>query len=165
MQHRSYQPTLPCASKYLQYNWDRTNYDMHREKVKSAKATICITPPKTHGHLVTKMKKLKLEENRLSAIQRENSMLLQKINHIMQTTRADNRSISVKKSLSADKRQQELLRITKENQMILQRLTNCVPHYSVQQWHEQWLKTLELMESITRYPHKSHTPVSSGSLT
>ena len=33
MAHQAYQPVLPCVSKYLQYKWDQSNYDMHRKKV------------------------------------------------------------------------------------------------------------------------------------
>ncbi|RXN28954.1 1-phosphatidylinositol 3-phosphate 5-kinase isoform X1 [Labeo rohita] len=58
----------------------------------------------------------------------------------------------LKKSLGSEKRQLELLRITKENQCILQRLSTCRPRYSVQVWQEQWLKNLQLMENIGRYP-------------
>ncbi|KAK1797813.1 hypothetical protein P4O66_008165, partial [Electrophorus voltai] len=93
-----YQPLLPCASKHLQYKWDRSCYNMHREKVKSAKATINSSPPETYGHLLVKRKTKKMEEERLSKIQRENHMLLDKISHIMRTTgRIDSRNDYVSK--------------------------------------------------------------------
>uniref|UniRef100_W5K408 CFAP97 domain containing 2 n=1 Tax=Astyanax mexicanus TaxID=7994 RepID=W5K408_ASTMX len=87
MQHQAYQPLLPCANKYLQYKWDKSCYETHRNRVQTAKATINTTPPKVYSHLLVKGKKQKqLEEDRLSTIQRENHMLLDKINHIMKTT-------------------------------------------------------------------------------
>ncbi|XP_067264926.1 sperm axonemal maintenance protein CFAP97D1 isoform X1 [Chanodichthys erythropterus] len=153
MQHQAYQPVLPCVNKYLQYRWDKNCYEMHRSKVKSAKPTINTTPPKTYGHLLVKFKKRQLEEERISRIERENQMLLDKMSHIMQTNGGvDCRNDYVKKSLGTEKRQLELLRIAKENEWILQRLSSCRPRYSVHVWHEQWLKNLELMENIGRYP-------------
>ncbi|XP_051566250.1 sperm axonemal maintenance protein CFAP97D1 [Myxocyprinus asiaticus] len=153
MQHQAYQPILPCANKYLQYRWDKNCYDMHRDKVKSAKPTINATSPKTYDHLLVKLKKQQLEEERVSRIKRENHMLLDKMSHIMQTVGGvDSKNDYVKKSLNRDKRQLELLQITKENQRILQRLSSCRPHYSIQVWHEQWFKNLELIDSIGRYP-------------
>ncbi|KAI4879246.1 hypothetical protein NFI96_012124 [Prochilodus magdalenae] len=163
MQHQTYQPLLPCVNKYLQYKWDKSCYEMHRKRVQSAKATINTAPPLTYGHLLVKQNKLKLEEERLSRIQRENDMLLDKICHIMKTTgRIDCRNDYVKKSLSSDKRQQELLQIVKENKQIFQHLSQCKPHYSVQLWREQWMETLNLMESIGRFPRLNSTQASSG---
>ncbi|KAF7658160.1 hypothetical protein LDENG_00016810 [Lucifuga dentata] len=71
----------------------------------------------------------------------------------METTgRVDNRNYYERKSLSREKRQLELLRISKENQVILFRLSLCRPHYNVRSWHEDWLTTLKVMDSIARYP-------------
>ncbi|KAK7154259.1 hypothetical protein R3I94_007572 [Phoxinus phoxinus] len=155
MQHKAYQPVLPCVNKYLQYRWDNNCYEMHRDKVKSAKSTINTTPPKTYNHLIVKLKKRQLEEERASRIERENQMLLDKMAHIMQTNGGvDCRNDYVKKSLGSEKRLQELFHITKENQRIHQRLSTCRPHYSVQVWREQWLKNLELRENIGRYPRQ-----------
>ncbi|XP_071335781.1 sperm axonemal maintenance protein CFAP97D1 isoform X2 [Trachinotus anak] len=142
MQHLAYQPLLPTGSKYLQQKWDKASYDLHRRKVKSAKPTINTTPPKTYGHLALKLKKQKLEEEWALKIQRENNILMEKISHIMRTTGGvDNRNYYDRKSLGKEKRQLEFLRITKENQMILFRLSQCRPHYNVSSWHEDWLKT------------------------
>ncbi|XP_077073182.1 sperm axonemal maintenance protein CFAP97D1 isoform X3 [Siphateles boraxobius] len=126
MQHQAYQPVLPCVNKYLQYRWDKNCYEMHRNK---------------------------LEEERVSRIERENQMLLDKMTHIMQTNGGvDCRNDYVKKSLGSERRLQELFHITKENQRILQRLSTCRPRHSVQEWREQWLRNLQLMENIGRYP-------------
>ncbi|KAM7407089.1 hypothetical protein PAMA_003017 [Pampus argenteus] len=122
-------------------------------KVTTAKSTINTTPPKTYGHLALKLKKLKLEEEWTMKIQRENSMLTDKISHIMRTTGGvDNRNDYDRKSLGKKKRQLELLRITKENQVILLHLSQCKSHYNVRSWHEDWLQTLKVMDAIARYP-------------
>lgn len=34
MQHKAHQPLMPCASKYLQYRWDKGAYDIHKKKVR-----------------------------------------------------------------------------------------------------------------------------------
>ncbi|TRY88213.1 hypothetical protein DNTS_026902 [Danionella cerebrum] len=153
MQHLAHQPVLPCVNKYLQYRWDKNCYQMHRNKVKSAKPTINTTPPKTYGHLLVKLKKKQLEEERVSKIKKENHKLLEKMCHIMQTCGGvDCRNDYVKKSLGSEKRQLELLEISRENVRLLQRLSACRPRYSAQLWHEDWIKHLELLEAIGRYP-------------
>ncbi|XP_062389410.1 uncharacterized protein cfap97d2 [Sardina pilchardus] len=153
MAHQAYQPVRPCVSKYLQYKWDQSTYDMHQKKVSSAKATISRTPPKTYDHLISKTKKKKLEEDRMSIIERDNNMLLEKISHIMRTTgRIDNTNNYISKRLGSAKRQQDLLHITEENLRILHRLAQCGPNYSIQLWRDDWVRTCTLMESIGRYP-------------
>uniref|UniRef100_A0A8C7C6U7 CFAP97 domain containing 2 n=1 Tax=Oncorhynchus kisutch TaxID=8019 RepID=A0A8C7C6U7_ONCKI len=129
MQHLLYQPLLLNGNKYLQQKWDKASYEMHLRKVSES----CFD----------------FQEQSMSKIQRENNMLLEKISHIMRTTgRIDNRNDY------ENKRYGELLRITKDNQLILLRLTQCQPHYSIKDWHEDWLKTIKLMESIARYPRR-----------
>uniref|UniRef100_A0A8C4EGQ8 CFAP97 domain containing 2 n=1 Tax=Dicentrarchus labrax TaxID=13489 RepID=A0A8C4EGQ8_DICLA len=129
----SYQPLLPSGNKYLQQKWDMASYDLHRGKVR---------------------RNIYLEEW-TTKIERENNMLMEKISRIMRTTGGvDNRKYYDRKSLGKEKRQLELLRITKENQMILFRLSQCRPHYNVKSWHEDWLKTLKVMDSIARYPRE-----------
>ncbi|KAJ3592061.1 hypothetical protein NHX12_007191 [Muraenolepis orangiensis] len=55
-------------------------------------------------------------------------------------------------SLSRERQKQETLRVAKENQGMLVRLSLCRPFYSVTAWHQEWLKTLKVMESIRQYP-------------
>ncbi|XP_048388298.1 uncharacterized protein CFAP97D2 isoform X3 [Stegostoma tigrinum] len=91
--YRAYQPIVPTGSKYLQEKWDRACYHEHRRKVKDAKSTIDNHSPETYSHLNLKFKKLKLEEDRLSIIERDNQLLLQKMSTIMRTTgRVDNKN-------------------------------------------------------------------------
>ncbi|XP_046903424.1 uncharacterized protein cfap97d2 [Hypomesus transpacificus] len=153
MQQLMYQPLLSTGNRYLQQRWDKTSYDMHRRNVVSAKSTLDTTPPISYEHLSNNMKKQKLEEEQMSKIQRENHMLLEKISHIMRTTgRIDNKNDYHHKSLSRERRKQELRRITLDNQLIVQRLAQCQPHYRAKDWHHDWLKTCKLMESIGIFP-------------
>ncbi|XP_027021785.1 uncharacterized protein CFAP97D2 [Tachysurus fulvidraco] len=157
MQHKSHQPLQPCASKYLQFRWDKSGYEIHNKKVQSAKAKVNTTPPKIYNHILLKRKKKMMEEERLSTIQRDNRMLLDKISHIKQTSgQIDCRNEYVNKRLDTDKRQEALLEIVKDNKIILRRLAQCTPYYSVQVWNEQWIKTLDVMKSIGRFPPLSH---------
>ncbi|KAK5860926.1 hypothetical protein PBY51_022367 [Eleginops maclovinus] len=150
MKYLAYQP-LSTRNKHLQQKWDKTSYEIHRGKVMSAKPTINPTPPETYGHLVDKLKTKKLKEER--TMKMKNNMLTERISHIMKTTgRVHNRNYYERKSLGKEKRQLELLRITNENQMILLHLSQCKSHYNVRSWHDDWLKTLKVMDSIARYP-------------
>ncbi|AWP13429.1 Hypothetical protein SMAX5B_018431 [Scophthalmus maximus] len=91
--------------------------------------------------------------DRALQIQRENDMLRDKLSHIMRTTGGlDNWNYYDKKSLDKERRRSELLRITTENQMILSRLSQVRPNYNVKSWHDDWLRTLRLRDSIARFP-------------
>lgn len=151
--HRAYQPILPCGNKYLQQKWDKTYYDEHKRKVQSAKPMVDTNSPHTYVHLNLKLKKLKLEEERLSTIERDNHLLLEKMSTIMRTKgRLDNKNSYVTKSLNKEKRAQELLKVSRENQSIEERLTKCEPQYRVEKWHEDWVKAEKYMDSIAKYP-------------
>ncbi|KAK2519464.1 hypothetical protein Q9233_011991 [Columba guinea] len=131
--HRSYQPVLPCGNKYLQLKWDKEKYEGHKKR---------------------------LEEDRHSAIERENRVLLEKISRIVRTKgQIDNKNDYKAKSLNAEKRKQEQRRVSQENRVILDRITKAQPHYQVQRWHEDWQRAEKYMASIARYPRgqcKSH---------
>ncbi|XP_072300030.1 uncharacterized protein CFAP97D2 [Eucyclogobius newberryi] len=157
-QYQVYQ--FPAGNKYLQQKWDKAFYDLHRYNVKTAKPTINITTPETYGHLALKLRKQKMDQDRNTQIQRENNLLLEKIAHIMQTTgTVDNLNFYEKKSLNVQQRQMELLHISHENQLMQQRLSQCKSHYNVKSWHQDWIKTMGLMNSISRYPRRAHTKV------
>ncbi|XP_063809464.1 uncharacterized protein CFAP97D2 [Pseudophryne corroboree] len=151
--HRAYQPILPCGNKYLQQKWDKTYYDEHKRKVQSAKPMVDTNSPQTYVHLNLKLKKLKLEEERLSVIERDNHLLLEKMSTIMRTKgRIDNKNNYEGKSLNKEKREQELLKVSRENQTIGDRLTRCEPQYRAEKWHEDWVKAEKYMDSIAKYP-------------
>ncbi|KAL4635531.1 hypothetical protein GN956_G13395 [Arapaima gigas] len=151
--HRAYEPARPCGSKYLQHKWDKSDWQRHRDRVKSAKATISSSPPRKFGHLEVKLKKLQLEEDRASKIQRDNELLLDKMSHIKKTAgRVEHRNHYSSRSLSSEKRRRELLRVTRENRALLERLSRCGSSYSVARWHEDWLRSNRYGDNIARYP-------------
>jgi len=151
--HRSYQSILPCQSRILQERWDRKYYDEHRQKVKEAQPMVDTKAPKTYVHLHLKLKKLQLEEERLATIERDNRILLEKMSIIMRTKgRVDNRNAYDYKSLNREKRQRELLRVTKENQEILKRIMAREPEYNHLKWQQEWDENEQFMDNIARYP-------------
>ena len=101
-----------------------------------------IEAPCEFKHLVTKPKRQKMIEgnyhdkfvDREDEIQRENRILLDKMTHILQQRQVQSQDFThsapssmsqlppLRKSLNRDRRKQELIRITEENQRILQRL-------------------------------------------
>lgn len=151
--HRSYQSILPTHNKLLQKKWDDTYYNEHRRKVRTAHSMVDTRAPPTYMHLHLKLKKLQLEEERLATIERDNRILLEKMSYVMRTRgRVDNRNNYEYRSLNREKRQRELLRVTKENQSILTRITSRSPEYSVQRWNTQWEDNQKFMDNIAHFP-------------
>ncbi|XP_071509302.1 sperm axonemal maintenance protein CFAP97D1-like [Diadema antillarum] len=151
--HKSYQSILPCHNRLLQQRWDQKYYDEHRQKVKEAKSMVDTKPPTTYVHLHLKLKKLQLEEERLAVIERDNRILLEKMSVIMRTRgRVDNRNNYIHRSLNREKRQRELLRVTRENQEILKRILAREPEYNHLEWDRQWEENETFMDNISRYP-------------
>eukprot|EP00045_Choanoeca_perplexa_P001141 m.18131 g.18131 ORF g.18131 m.18131 type:complete len:402 (+) comp10759_c0_seq1:43-1248(+) len=151
--HRAYQPIKPAASRKLAKHWDDKAYRMHKQKLRSVSSTVDNKPPKTYMHLQLKLKKLQVEEERLATVERDNRILLEKMSTIMRTQgRVDNRHDYQHKSLNKTKRQQELLRITHENQAILKRITAKQPHYDRRRWERDYDKSRQLQEQIARFP-------------
>ncbi|MEJ1274221.1 CFAP97 domain containing 2 [Cricetulus griseus] len=74
----------PLANRDLQRAWEKT-YQDHRKKVQNAQPLVDTHPPQTYGHLHLKLKKLKMEEERLSVIDRENILLLRRVASAMTT--------------------------------------------------------------------------------
>merc|ERR1712048_1291067 len=153
--HRAYQPITPANNKLLKKRWDQFRYSIHRRKVDSAGAVIDNKPPQTYMHLHLKLKKLQLEEERLATIERDNRILLEKMSYIMRTRgRVDNRNNYEYKSLNREKRQRELLRVTKENQAILYRINMRRPEYSHRKWQADWEENQKFMDNISHYPQE-----------
>ncbi|XP_071798985.1 uncharacterized protein [Asterias amurensis] len=151
--HKSYQSTLPCQSRILKQRWDKKYYDEHIQKVRSAQPMVDTKSPTTYVHLHLKLKKLQLEEERLAIIERDNRILLEKMSEIMRTTgRVDHRNNYVHRSLNKEKRQRELLRVTRENQEILKRILAREPEYNHEEWAREWEENEAFMDNIARFP-------------
>jgi len=109
--------------------------------------------PQTYVHMHLKLKKLQIEEERMSTIERDNRLLLEKMSQIIRTRgRVDNKNYYSYKSLNYEKRQRELTRVTRENQKILQKITGKEAEYSHQKLEADWRKHEQMMDNIARYP-------------
>nr|XP_015106582.1 uncharacterized protein CFAP97D2 [Vicugna pacos] len=84
MSHQACHPTPPCPGERQQRMWEKA-YQDHRRKVQEAQPLVDTRAPLTLGHLHLKLRKLKLEEGRLSVIDRDNRLLLEKVSCIMRT--------------------------------------------------------------------------------
>ncbi|XP_073899016.1 uncharacterized protein CFAP97D2 isoform X5 [Castor canadensis] len=90
--HRIPLLTSSCANGNLQRAWEKA-YQDHRKKVQNAQPLVDTCAPLTFSHLHLKLKKLKLEEERLSVIDRDNRLLLEKVASVMRTRgQTDSRS-------------------------------------------------------------------------
>ncbi|XP_063951840.1 sperm axonemal maintenance protein CFAP97D1-like [Lytechinus pictus] len=151
--HRAYQPITPANNKLLKKRWDERRFDTHRQKVQNAKPVIDDKPPKTYVHLHLKLKKMQMEEERLTIIERDNRILLEKMCLIMLTRgNVDNKNFYDCKSLNRMARQRELLRVTHENQAIMRRILSKQATYSHHQWEDEWTLNKMYMKNIAKYP-------------
>nr|XP_017195241.1 uncharacterized protein CFAP97D2 isoform X1 [Oryctolagus cuniculus] len=131
--YRAPRPLLPYAGEHLQRSWDKA-YQDHRRKVQNAQPLVDTRAPPTFCHLQLKVKRLKLEEERLSTIDRNNRLLLERVAHILKTrgqpgSRYDSTDTrknlcSVLESTPGKEHQKK----TKSSQRVSQRLSRGVVH-------------------------------------
>ncbi|KAM9352411.1 sperm axonemal maintenance protein CFAP97D1 [Symphorus nematophorus] len=149
--HRSYQPLKPVTNRYLQQRWDQNNYENHRRKVSSALPVVDNKGMRTPAHVQLKLKKL--QDERLSIIDRDNRLLASKLADIVCSKGlVDHRNPYHLRSLNADKRREELLLLSRQNQAIYQRITSRQSEYHRQLWLDDWQRTERRLDDISRYP-------------
>ncbi|XP_039893634.1 uncharacterized protein si:ch211-284k5.2 [Simochromis diagramma] len=168
--HKSYQPLKPVTNRYLQQRWDQINYENHRRKEKLGDAKTP-TPPqddvnsalpavdtkgnRTPAHIQLKLKKLQLQDERLSVVDRDNHLLASKLADIFSSKGlVDHRNQYHLRSLNANKRKHELLLVTHQNQAIYQRITSRQSEYRRQLWLDDWERTERRLDNISRYPRR-----------
>nr|XP_019597602.1 PREDICTED: uncharacterized protein LOC109452819 isoform X1 [Rhinolophus sinicus] len=155
--HRAPQLTLPRGSKYLQSTWEKA-YQDHRKKVRDAQPLVDTRAPLCLRHLHLNIKKLKLEEERLSVIDRDNYLLLEKVSCIMRTRgQTDNRNDYTHRSLNRGNREQELHRVQRKNKIILGRITNSEPLYQARKWQEDWARTEKYQDTLMKHHGRQQT--------
>ncbi|XP_031195007.1 uncharacterized protein CFAP97D2 isoform X3 [Mastomys coucha] len=130
--HRVPQLTTSWANRDLQRAWEKT-YQDHRRKVQNAQPRVDNHPPQIYSHLHLKFKKLKMEEERLSIIDRNNYLLLQRVASAMKTRGQTNGPNNfTQRSLNRKKREQAFVKVQKQNQVIQERLRSSAPWYGAQ---------------------------------
>ncbi|XP_015855263.3 uncharacterized protein CFAP97D2 isoform X2 [Peromyscus maniculatus bairdii] len=138
MLHRVPQLTAPWANRDLQRAWEKTYRD-HRKKVQNAQPLVDTHPPQTYSHLYLKFKKLKMEEERLSVINRDNCLLLQRVASAMRTRgQTDSRNHFTHRRKT---REQAHMKAQKQNKVVLERLPSSEPWYGAQRPWEDWAAT------------------------
>ncbi|TKS72900.1 Proteoglycan 4 [Collichthys lucidus] len=124
--HRSYQPLKPVTNRYLQQRWDQNNYDNHRRK---------------------------LQDERLSVIDRDNRLLASKLSNIVCSKGlVEHQNHYHLRSLNVNKRREELLLVSRQNQAIYQRITSRQSEYRRQLWLDDWERAERRRDDISRYP-------------
>lgn len=133
-------------------------------------------------HLKTKQKKNQMLEERYTEIERENRILLEKMTNILQNPQGISHAnahlstmqagtsnmgatsshqmaqtssvgnIQFKKSLNREARKRELMKITRENQVILKRLQEKKPNYNVTQWAKEDQSRRKILSNICEFP-------------
>jgi len=105
-------------------------------------------------HFRTNLKKERLLEDRYMEIDRENGILLKKMEEHVKKPNPylkkgdDNKPAS----LNRDKRKHDLLAITKENSRILKSIQEVQPVYSTKKWEDNYRKSEVLLRNCSAYP-------------
>ena len=148
------------ANKTLTKKWRRRNHARHRARLSSVRSRIDNSPPRPYAHLHVNLKKLQTEEERMSQIERDNRILLNKMSRIMRQRHTLDNSNSRysaragKPSLNRLKRKKELARITRENQRILARIQSVQPTYNHVAWEADRDRQKALLSNICEYPYQ-----------
>merc|ERR1719146_531742 len=99
------------------------------------------------------MKREQLLEDRYIEIDRSNRILLQKMSDIMRKPVYEIRNgVHGPVSVSRDKRRQELIRITQDNQALLRRIQTTQPVYQHLQWEEAYKRNELYLRNACEYP-------------
>lgn len=107
---------LPTVNKLLSKKWEEKQKAELQRRIKTVKPSIDNKPPRQYTHLRANMKRAQMEEERYSAIEKHNRMLLAKMERIMkQKGTLDNHTEVQAKSLNFFVRKKEMIRITSEN--------------------------------------------------
>ncbi|XP_028304683.1 uncharacterized protein CFAP97D2 [Gouania willdenowi] len=153
--HRSYHPLQPVTNRYLKQQWDQKNYENHRWKVSTALPAVDTKGCRTYTHVMLKPKKLQLQEERMSVIDRDNRLLASKLASIVHSKGlVDHRNQYQPRSLNAQKRNHELLLIGQQNHGIYQRITARQSEYRRRVWLNEWEKSERRLDNISRFPKR-----------
>lgn len=127
---------IPVASKYLQKVWLERDKQAHEKKKASMKAAVDNKTPPRQPHLECRSKKLYEANERLEQINRENHILLRRIdyhNELRHPARIDcHLKQQGPKSLNILMREKRVREIEAENQRIHRQISSVKPTHSVQ---------------------------------
>ena len=75
------------SSKLLEKKWQASDYFQHVQRLKQIKSAMNLSSPKDFPHLKSRAKKDKLLEDKYIEIERENKILLHKMQNIIKTAK------------------------------------------------------------------------------
>nr|CCA14215.1 conserved hypothetical protein [Albugo laibachii Nc14] len=144
---------IPTLNKHTDSKYYQKCQEIHRKKLLTIKSTINNSEPHRPVHFGRNLKKEQMKEERYAAIDRENRILLEKMEQIMQNEAAEAKSASVRfgHSLNKDLRKRQLHKITQENQAILARIQMQTPTYDHLQWEEDARQNQKYASSISEF--------------
>jgi len=129
-------------------------HELHRKKLNSIKACVDNKPPPKYVHLIQNLKKQQMDEERYSAIERENYLLLDKMSYIMTHPQSfSGKRNKEPRSLNKEARKRELTKITEENRNILKRIQHKEPYYNHLDWEYERKIQEGYLKNICEYPY------------
>ncbi|XP_014346782.1 sperm axonemal maintenance protein CFAP97D1 [Latimeria chalumnae] len=144
---------LPGQYDNLRKRVDERNYWIHRKSIDTVKPMVDDKPPRTYLHFHMNRKKIQVEHEKITDIERGNRMLLEKIAYILRTRgRVDHWNDYQSKSLNSGKRHRELIKIALENQAILRRINSSKSHYMHHCFEDEFKISRKYIENISRFP-------------
>merc|ERR1712185_235515 len=109
--------------------------------------------PKAYPHVKLNAKRMQMEAERNSMIERENKILLGKMYSIMNAEPEYKTSPKVNvSSLNMTVRKQEYDRIARENQAIMQRILQRESEFNTAKLNLEWKETQRYLRNISEYP-------------
>ncbi|KAL0217248.1 hypothetical protein RCL1_007731 [Eukaryota sp. TZLM3-RCL] len=151
--------SIPSANKLLEKKWRERDLERHRSKLKTTRPAVDNKPPPLHRHVFENKKKHQIEEERYTAIERENFRLLSQISDIMSKSNTVDNHLAFEThpgTLHRQYRKRELERITDENQSILKRIQTRPPTLSLAEWKEHSIKHEKYEINLREYaPRRS----------
>lgn len=150
---------IPVASKYLQKIWLERDKQAHEKKKASMKAAVDNKTPPRQPHLECRSKKLYEANERLEQINRENHILLRRIdyhNELRHPARIDcHLKQQGPKSLNILMREKRVREIEAENQRIHRQISNVKPTHSIQKLEADYIRSRKDLEHLSEYPPAS----------
>ncbi|KAJ1568714.1 hypothetical protein HK096_005568, partial [Nowakowskiella sp. JEL0078] len=158
--YRRYPSVLPCSNLLLAQKWNSEAKQKHEKKIKNVKTYVDTKPPKTYKHLKVRLKKIQLEEDHLDQIEKNNTILLQRMARQMSTPSGIsnlNQNNHLKEDLhrivpNIHKKLETLEKIGAENQLLMQRVEDREPNYRHKQWLDERRQNIAYLQNISRFP-------------
>jgi len=147
-----YRRAMGIGNKKVREHHVKKMDELHAKRLREMKPAIDNKPPRQFP--ARDGKKKFLIEDRYRQIEYDNRLLLERMSEIMRHHTFDGNKGPKRefKSLNKDGRRMELMRITKENQLILKRIQHVKPEYDHVKWEENAKQQLKYKKQICEYP-------------